>query len=385
MTDHLNLFFHERHGGPEMKIAESSIQFLSQHTSIEKHQKHESLSVWGPREERLTQNVTGGTGKITDGEKEVSLFEESAATVELSQQATHVRRTEGLEAMESHESEIMMDLNIRILKSMIERITGKALDISSFGSLKSRGFTESPSEGEVVVSAESTSVASEEITQGGLAYDYYESHFESESTHFSSHGKILTEDGKEIEFAVNLQMSRQFFSEESLTVRAGDALKDPLVVNFSGKAAELTQDTFSFDIDNDGHKNQISFLQPGSGFLALDKNGDNTINNGSELFGTESGNGFQDLAEYDTDGNNWIDENDAIFDKLRIWTKDAHGNDVLFALGEKGIGAIYLDSAATQFSMNDSENNLLGQVQSTGVFLGENGGVGTVQQINLVA
>jgi len=223
------------------------------------------------------------------------------------------------------------------------------------------------------------------VSEGGFAYDYYESHYEYESTSFSSSGKILTEDGREIDFSVNLNMSREFFSEESMSVRAGDALKDPLVINFSGKAAELSQDTFSFDIDNDGHENQISFLKPGSGFLALDKNGDNTINNGSELFGPQSGNGFQDLAAYDLDGNNWIDENDAIFDKLRIWTKDAEGNDVLFALGEKGIGAIYLDSAATLFSMKDSENNLQGQVQSTGLFLGENGGVGTVQQIDLVA
>ncbi len=369
-----------------MKIAESSIQFFSQHTSIEKHQKQESLAVWGPGEERTIQNLSGGAGKELDVEKERSLFTETATAVELSQQAMHARRAETVEEPGSRETEIMMDLNIRILKAMIERITGKKIDIASSGELKSSGEAPvAPAEGEQVTDGENVPAASEEIPKGGFAYDYYESHYEYESTGFSSSGTILTEDGKEIEFAVNLQMSREFFSEESLSIRAGDALKDPLVINFSGKAAELTQETFSFDIDNDGHENQISFLQSGSGFLALDKNGDNTINNGSELFGPQSGNGFQDLAAYDTDGNKWIDENDAIYDKLRIWTKDAEGNDVLFGLGEKGIGAIYLDSAATLFSMKDSENNLLGQVQSTGLFLGENGGVGTVQQIDLVA
>ncbi len=369
-----------------MKIVDSSIQFFSQHTSIEKHQKQEALAVWGPGEERLSQNVSSGSGREIDVEKELALFTEAATTVELSQQAKHARRADGVEEPVSPETEIMMDLNIRILKAMIERITGKKIDIASSGELTSSA--EAPvalPDGEQVISGESVQPASEEISQGGLAYDYYESHYEYESTSFASSGTILTEDGKEIEFAVNLQMSREFFSEESLSIRAGDALKDPLVINFSGKAAELTQETFSFDIDNDGHENQISFLQPGSGFLALDKNGDNTINNGSELFGPQSGNGFQDLAAYDLDGNKWIDENDAIYDKLRIWTKDAEGNDVLFGLGEKGIGAIYLDSAATLFSMKDTENNLLGQVQSTGLFLSENGGVGTVQQIDLVA
>jgi len=370
-----------------MKIAESSIQFLSQHTSVEKHQKHESLTVWGPGEERVTQNAAGTNGQKLDIDKEVSLFMEAASSVELSQQAKQVRRTKSIEEPVSRETEIMMDLNLRILQAMIERITGKKMDISSSEALKNSA--EAPvaiaSDREPVPTTDSASEVSKEIPQGGLAYDYYESHYEYESTSFSSNGKILTEDGREIEFAVNLNMSREFFSEESLSIRAGDTLKDPLVINFSGKAAELTQDTFSFDVDNDGHENQISFLQPGSGFLALDKNGDNTINNGSELFGPQSGNGFQDLAKYDSDGNNWIDANDSIFDKLRIWTRDAEGKDVLFALGEKGIGAIYLDSAATLFSVKDAENNLLGKVQSTGLFLGENGGVGTVQQVDLVA
>jgi hypothetical protein len=369
-----------------MKIAESSINFLSHHSSIEKHQKHESLAVWGPGEERLTQNVSGGTGRKLDVANELSLFTEAASTVEISQQAMHTRRTESIEEPVSRKTEIMMDLNIRILKAMIERITGKRINVASSEELNASaegvgGVPESdqPSNGDIATDVP------EERLQGGIAYDYYESHYEYESTSFSSSGNILTEDGKEIEFAVNLQMSREFFQEESLSIRAGDALKDPLVINFSGKAAELTQDMFSFDIDNDGHENQISFLQPGSGFLVLDKNCDNTINNGSELFGPQSGNGFQDLAAYDSDGNKWIDENDAIYNKLRIWTKDAEGNDILFGLGEKGIGAIYLDSAATLFSMKDSENNLLGQVQSTGIFLSENGGVGTVQQIDLVA
>ena len=367
-----------------MKIAESSIQFYSQHTSIEKYQKQESLTVWGPGEERETRDGAAVTGQSIDIDKELSLFTEAASKVELSQQAQHAGRTKGIEEASPRKNEIMMDLNIRILKAMIERITGKRVDINSYEELVSGEEPPVAAENVPVESIGEGNGAAEQ-SQGGLIYDYHESYYEYESISFSSNGTILTEDGKEIDFTVNLSMSREFYTEQSLTVRAGDALKDPLVVNFAGKAAELTQDTFSFDIDNDGHDNQISFLQPGSGFLALDKNGDGVINDGSELFGPQSGNGFADLAAYDSDGNIWIDENDAIFHKLRIWTKDGEGNDVLFGLGEKGIGAIYLDSAKTLFSMKDLDNSLQGQVQSTGVFLGENGGVGTVQQIDLVA
>ena len=37
-----------------------------------------------------------------------------------------------------------------------------------------------------------------------------------------------------------------------------------------------------------------------------------------KLFGTSSGDGFKDLAEYDEDGNGWIDENDSIFNRLKV-------------------------------------------------------------------
>ncbi len=362
-----------------MKIAESLVQFQSTHAYSEQYLQRESLTVWGPGEERKTQEVAGENIKKHDIEKGLATFNESASNVALSKQARHAGKVKEVEGNTDREHELLFDLNIRILKAMVERFTGKKIDLSPIKDLR-------PKEGtDVEVPSEEGSVDNENAPQGGLIYEYHESYYEQEATSFSSTGVIVTEDGKEIEFLANLQMSREFFSEESVSIRAGDALKDPLVINFSGAAAELTQDTFSFDIDNDGHANQISFLKPGSGFLALDKNGDGSINNGSELFGTESGNGFQDLAEYDQDGNNWIDENDAIYDKLRIWAKDGEGNDILLGLGEKGIGAIYLDSAATLFSIKDNTNTLQGQVQSTGIFVKENGGVGTVQQIDLVS
>jgi len=99
--------------------------------------------------------------------------------------------------------------------------------------------------------------------------------------------------------------------------------------------------------------------------------------------GNFSGQGFAELSAYDQDGNQWLDENDAIYQSLRIWSKDAEGRDQLVALGERGVGAIYLGHVTTPFSLRDSENQLLGQVRDSGVFLGENGGAGTIQQVDL--
>jgi hypothetical protein len=158
------------------------------------------------------------------------------------------------------------------------------------------------------------------------------------------------------------------------------------VINFNGSAAQLTDQRFAFDLNSDGSTNQqINFAQPGSGFLALDKNGDGKINNGSELFGPNTGNGYSELAKYDGDHNGWIDGNDAIFNQLKVWTKDASGNDQLSSLASLGIGAISLQAASTPFDIKSAGNQLLGSVVSSSVALNENGSVGSVQQVDLTA
>ena len=124
-------------------------------------------------------------------------------------------------------------------------------------------------------------------------------------------------------------------------------------------------------------------LGRGSGFLALDKNEDGKINDGSELFGTKSGNGFADLKEYDSDGNGWIDENDEIFGKLKVWCKNDDGEDILMDLKEADIGAIYLGSQSTEFTLNGYDAATDGVLRSTGLFLRESGSVGTVQHVDV--
>ena len=92
-------------------------------------------------------------------------------------------------------------------------------------------------------------------------------------------GVVRTADGREINFSMDVSMSRQFMSNQNLSIRAGAAaMKDPLVINLSGVPGDLTEQKYSFDIDSDGDADQISFAGKGSGFLALDRNGDGTIN-----------------------------------------------------------------------------------------------------------
>lgn len=211
---------------------------------------------------------------------------------------------------------------------------------------------------------------------------YYE---EKEETAFYSSGTVKTADGRSLEFDISAVMSRSFQEYTSVQIDYQAAsLVDPLVINLDVGSAEVSEQKFLFDIDADGEMDNISMLSEVCGFLALDKNGDGVINDGSELFGPATGNGFAELAVYDTDGNGWIDENDAIFNKLRIWTKDANGRDKLVGLGVAGVGAIYLGNLSTDFDIkNPHSNETAAQIRSTGIYLKETGEVGTIQHVDM--
>ena len=207
---------------------------------------------------------------------------------------------------------------------------------------------------------------------------------EYESTSFMTQGKVHTEDGRNIDFNVAFSMSRACSATINTMEVSNYILTDPLVINLNTEMTEISDQKFFFDIDCDGKEEEISELGKGSGFLALDKNGDGKINDGNELFGTKSGDGFKDLAEFDEDGNHWIDENDGIFSKLKVWMKDEDGEDILIDLKDADIGAIYLGSANTQYSFKDESLNTQAVLRKTGVFLKESTGkVGTVSHVDL--
>ncbi len=224
---------------------------------------------------------------------------------------------------------------------------------------------------------------SESETVGGeyTSFNYYS---ERETTSFDTKGTVVTADGRKISFNVSLTMSRKFEIATKDVINFGaKRCTDPLVINLDTDACNVSDQKFLFDLDCDGKEESISMLGPGSGFLALDKNGDGIINDGSELFGTASGNGFADLSQYDDDGNGWIDEADEIFDKLRIWQMNPDGTSSLVALGKAGIGAICLGNADTEFSLNSSDNTNKAVIRKSGIFLYENGMAGTVQQVDM--
>jgi hypothetical protein len=281
-----------------------------------------------------------------------------------------------------------LEIRRNILEALISRLTGKKF-VFKTASLNSEAFREKRS----VSAGGQFSATGAALSTGGQSpqkqlvmteTDFFASHYESESLRYEAKGLVKTSDGRTISVDIGLNMSREAF----MSVRGSSAtaelrsFTDPLVINFSGTAASLTERKFEFDLDADGRPDSISFAGEGSGFLALDKNGDGRIGDGSELFGPQSGSGFDELRAHDSDGNGWIDENDDVFSKLRVYGKDENGNDLLFTLREADVGAIYLGDVSTQYTLG-SYGAADGMLRSTSMFLKESGGAGLISHIDL--
>ncbi len=348
-----------------MKIDSSSIQLNAQTTSTEHNERRESLVLWNKEGQHLPNRGKVRPILMPQGERKPSI-QTPSVMVSISREAARMSSALQAQDVKSEKPASTDDLKLNILKLMIEKLTGKKIKIASLD--------------EIVGPQEADS----QVEGFGLIYELQESHYERQEMRFWAKGTISTSDGREMEFEVDLTMTREFYTEHHLELRAGQALKDPLSINFSGTAAQLTNSKFSFDIDLDGTSEQISFLRPGSGLLALDRNGDGKINDGSELFGARTGDGFAELGQFDADGNKFIDGNDPVFKHLLVWERGEDGTDRLLALGKLGIGAIFLGNATSSFDLRDQANNLEGQIRSTGLFIGEDGSVGTVQQLDLV-
>lgn len=349
-----------------MKIAATDLTLQSTHAAATRHERSETLRSWiGERPD--FEAMTSATSRFS-----------AAARQLLASDPPPSGETRSVAAAQDA---IDSDPFLSLIRQMIEFLTGeevKVFDLQDYASDLRH----------VDLQADTGSQNREAASQGwGVEYDAHAVHEEFEQTTFSATGTIRTADGQEFSFQLDLQMTRHYREETHVSVRAGDARrKDPLVVNFGGTATQLADrdgQRFRFDLDGDGQAEMLPLFASGSGYLALDRNRNGRIDSGRELFGPATGHGFAELAQLDDDGNGWLDENDAGFADLSVWTPDATGKGDLRALAELGIGALGLANTATPFALRGNGNADLGLIKASGLYLTEDGRAGSLQEIDL--
>lgn len=155
----------------------------------------------------------------------------------------------------------------------------------------------------------------------------------------------------------------------------------PLILDLDGQnGAETLSKTAGIHFDHDGNKfaEQTGWVGQNDGLLVWDKNGNNQIDNGAELFGNntvlnnghKAANGFFALAELDSNQDGKVDANDAASSQLRVF-KDANSNGVvdageLLTTAQAGVKSLNTDySSRTVTDENGNQHLQAGSFTTT--------------------
>ncbi len=344
-----------------MQIASANIQFASEHFHLTHRQQTLSVDL---RDDRPAAPAAAASSAPT-GQVNVTPPPATPAPAAPAKTAQ----------MPVADNEAPASPRLQLLKTIVEQLTGREIQLSA-------GFQPGSPDSAPAADPPPSPAGEPAPPPFGLRLSLQQQWQEQERTSFSARGTVHTRDGRQLNFTLDLAMQREHVHETNLTLTAG-ALRDPLVINYAGQAAELTQDKFAFDLTGDGSNESISTLTRGSAFLAHDRDHNGRIDNGGELFGAATGNGFAELARHDQDGNGFIDAGDPIYTELRLFEPDSQGRQTLTRLQDRDIGAIFLGHADTPFALTDSDNQQHGRIARTGIYLQQTGKVGTVQHVDL--
>ena len=259
------------------------------------------------------------------------------------------------------DSDLMsLDAKTRQLIQALEVLTGKKIDLKSLLGKSSKSSV--PRSNSPILTYESMQA---EQSKMNVSFD----------------GKMQTKDGKEIAFSLSIKWSQSFVETQRVRMQDGKVMQDPLVISLDGNPP-VSSDKIDFNLNASAQ--QINKLNANSGYLVNDKNGNGQADNGSELFGPKTSNGFAELAAYDDDKNGWIDSSDKIYKQLYIWNPQTNANGMT-SLEQAGIGAISLSALDVNYTQKSSIDTPIADYKQASVAVGENGASYGVFSVDLPA
>ncbi|MGB1237024.1 MAG: Ig-like domain-containing protein [Pseudomonadales bacterium] len=189
--------------------------------------------------------------------------------------------------------------------------------------------------------------------------------------------------GEAKEFSFNYTVSDGKGGEDQASVTftavGSNSSKTPLILDLDGDGIETVALAagVTFDLDADGDLDSVGWVGKDDALLVRDINRDGVINDGAELFGdstkrsdgTAARDGYQALAELDSNQDGVINADDAAFEELRVW-QDSNGDGLsdaaeLKRLSEVGITELSLDAQHTSESNNGNVIGLQSHYTST--------------------
>ena len=192
----------------------------------------------------------------------------------------------------------------------------------------------------------------------------------------------LSESGNLADFEANIDSIIEGWALYDLGGESANSTP-PIVLDLNGNgitSQSLAISSAYFDYNGDGRREHTAWTDAGDALLAIDLDGDGIITHGAELFGnytklsngTLATDGYDAMAQYDSNGDSVLDASDAEFTKLKLW-KDANRNGKndageLSTLSENGISAINLSrtDGTTFTQITEAGNTITQETNYTG-------------------
>jgi len=223
-----------------MKIEGSRVKMQAASTHNEEYVKQERLKVW-----------------VDDANKPAV----PSDVIQISEQGLTAQKTE---AHQPKEEELLADkdyLKLKLLEAVLSKISGHDYKFSYVAVELKKDCTEGKFDNTFLKVTEKEPPQLQNNTGEGWGLDYHfsEQYTETERMSFRANASVAIKDGRQIDFSIAFQMSRSYSESFSMDIKAGDALKDPLAIDLTGKGIAFSGKTMHFDLDLDGKRTISQF------------------------------------------------------------------------------------------------------------------------------
>lgn len=282
------------------------------------------------------------------------------------------------------------EVRLQLMVLVLERFLGRTIDIKGVNISGENQKAENGSLNENAPIENIFSPRTDELIniegqtfQQGDRVSVEQWHTHEQNLNYQMQG-IFEFDDQEVSLNYNFSLSseRQSYSKVEMSV---EALKDPIIVQFGSQGLGEINGQRIFDINQDSRLDSLPVFSGDVGYLVHDTNDNMIADNGSELFGPKTGQGFTELAQLDSNKNGFIDAGDEQFEKLYLWQPSSEENqeEQWLSLKEANIKAISLSKIDTPFDFYDQNGEVQARLRQSSFAISEDGAGRGVHQVDV--
>jgi hypothetical protein len=278
------------------------------------------------------------------------------------------------------------ELRLQLMVLVLENFLGRSLDISDFSFAKAARYAQDDNSNLNAVTSptnlEQISIDDQSFQRGDyLSVEQWQSH--EQHLNYQVKGVLnINDQVLSLNYSFSLSNTHESYSKVEMSAAA---LKDPIILQFGSQGLGRIEGHKSFHINQDNTVDALPLFSGDVGYLVYDKSQNNQADDGSELFGPQTGQGFLELTALDSNKNGFIDAEDEQFEQLYLWqpSEDNSQAEQWLSLKEAKIQAISLSTSTTPFDFYDQQGKIEAQLRQSSFSISDNGIGRGVHQVDV--